>query len=190
MMNFSFQVVQHHESADGATGDTCWPVRPAVQKGMRLLRQRSVAGPVFQVLEGGVPAGAAETDPGRLGLGRKVRLSAASLPTPSHPGLKKNPACPCHVFQYIILFHLDVIVDHNIFLLINGVSSVKCPWHQTAARGGGSICQQSWSADTVTLSVHSTTTTPRTCISRTFLQVWGEEDQREDTESDHRKEVL
>ncbi len=75
MINFSFQVVQHHESADGATGDTCGPVRPAVQKGLRLLWQRSMAGPVLQVLEGGVPAGAAETDPRWLGLGRKVRHS-------------------------------------------------------------------------------------------------------------------
>ena len=79
MMNFSFQVVRHHESADGATWDTCGPVRPAVQKGMWLLWQRSMAGPVLQVLEGGVPAGAPKTDPGRLGLGRKVRPSAASL---------------------------------------------------------------------------------------------------------------
>lgn len=64
MMNFSFQVVRHYESADRATGDTCGPIRPAVQKGMRLLRQRSMARSVFQVLEGGVPAGTAETDPG------------------------------------------------------------------------------------------------------------------------------
>lgn len=76
MMNSSLQVVQHHESADGATGYTCGPVRPAVQEGMRLLWQRSLAGPVLQVLEGGVPAGTAETDPGRLGLGGKVRPSA------------------------------------------------------------------------------------------------------------------
>ncbi|XP_035998726.1 rab5 GDP/GTP exchange factor isoform X1 [Fundulus heteroclitus] len=45
---------------------------------MRLLWERSVAGPVLQVLEGGVPAGAAEADPGRLGLGRKVRPAAAA----------------------------------------------------------------------------------------------------------------
>lgn len=44
-----------------------------MQKGMRLLRQRGVARPVLQVLEGGVPACAAETDPGRLGFGGKVR---------------------------------------------------------------------------------------------------------------------
>lgn len=73
MMNFSFQIVRHYESTDRAAGDTRGPVRPAVQKGMRLLRQRGMAGPVLQVLEGGVPAGTAETDPGRLGLGRKVR---------------------------------------------------------------------------------------------------------------------
>ena len=64
MMNFSLQVVLHYESADGATRDTCGPIRPAVQKGMWLLRQRSMAGSVLQVLEGGVPAGTAETDPG------------------------------------------------------------------------------------------------------------------------------
>ncbi len=104
MLNLSFQVVRHHESADGATGDTRGPVGPAVQKGMRLLRQRGVAGPVLQVLEGGVPAGTAETDPGRLGLGRKVRPSAASLPTPSLAGLKKPQlayfAVFCCILQY------------------------------------------------------------------------------------------
>lgn len=73
VMNFSFQFVKHYESADRATaGDTCGPIRPAVQKGMRLLWQLSMAGSVLQVLEGGVPAGTAEADPGRLGLGRKV----------------------------------------------------------------------------------------------------------------------
>lgn len=69
------QVDQRHESA---TGDTCGPVRPALQKRMWLLWQRSMAGPVLQVLEGGVPACTTETDPGRLGLGRKVRLSVTS----------------------------------------------------------------------------------------------------------------
>lgn len=65
VMNFSFQLVNHYESADRTTaGDTCGPVRPAVQKGMWLLRQRSMAGSVLQVLEGGVPAGTAEADPG------------------------------------------------------------------------------------------------------------------------------
>lgn len=72
-MNISFQVIQHHESADGAAGHPCGPIRPAVQKGMWLLWKRSVAGPVLQVLEGGVPEGAAEADPGRLGLGREVK---------------------------------------------------------------------------------------------------------------------
>lgn len=81
MMNFSSRVVQHYESADGATGDTRGPIRPAVQKRMRLLWQRSLAGPVLKVLEGGVPAGTAETDPGRLGAGRKVRPLAASPQT-------------------------------------------------------------------------------------------------------------
>lgn len=73
-MTRSFQVLQHHESADGEAGHTRGPIGPAVQKGMRLLRKCSVAGPVLQVLEGGVPAGAAEADPGRLGLGGEVRL--------------------------------------------------------------------------------------------------------------------
>lgn len=70
-----------------------------MQKGVRLLWQRGMAGPVLQVLEGGVPAGTAETDPGRLGLGREVRPSAASLPTPSLAGLK-NPNWPCSTLQY------------------------------------------------------------------------------------------
>lgn len=77
IMNFSLQVVQHHESADGATRDTCRPVRPAVQERMWLLWQRSVAGAVLQVLEGRVPAGTTKTDPGRLGFGRKVRRAAS-----------------------------------------------------------------------------------------------------------------
>lgn len=104
-MNFSFQVVRHHESADGATGDTCGPVRPAVQKGMRLLWQRGMAGPVLQVLEGGVPPCTPETDPGRLGLGRKVRPSAALLRTPSLAGLKKSQL----TLQYLTVqcYYLD-----------------------------------------------------------------------------------
>lgn len=65
VITFSFQLVEHYESADRATtGDTCGPVRPALQKGMWLLRQRSMAGSVLQVLEGGVPAGTPEADPG------------------------------------------------------------------------------------------------------------------------------
>lgn len=71
--------LSHHESA---TRDTCGPVRPALQKGMRLLREHSVARPVLQVLEGGVPACATEADPGWLGFGRKVgpfRIGADAL---------------------------------------------------------------------------------------------------------------
>lgn len=98
MMNFSFQFVQHHESADRATGDTCGPIRPAVQKGMWLLWKRSVARPVLQVLEGGVPAGTAETDPGRLGLGRKVRPSGAWIHSPS--GLKRIKILPSCLSQH------------------------------------------------------------------------------------------
>lgn len=63
------QVIQHHESADRAARHTRGPVRPAVQKRMRLLWKRTVAGLVLQVLEGGVPAGATEADPGGLGFG-------------------------------------------------------------------------------------------------------------------------
>lgn len=80
IINFSLEVVQHHESADGATRDTCRPVRPAVQERMWLLWQRSMAGAVLQVLEGRIPAGTTKTDPGRLGFGRKVRHCAASWP--------------------------------------------------------------------------------------------------------------
>lgn len=47
-----------------AARDTCGPVGPALQKGMRLLWEHGVARPVLQVLEGGIPASAAETDPG------------------------------------------------------------------------------------------------------------------------------
>lgn len=72
----AFSSPGHHESADGAAGHPRRPVGPAVQKRMRLLWQRCMAGPVLQVLAGRVPAGPAEADPGRLGLGGKVRAAA------------------------------------------------------------------------------------------------------------------
>lgn len=60
----AFSSPGHHESAEGAAGHPRRPVGPAVQKRMRLLWQRRMAGPVLQVLAGGVPAGPAEADPG------------------------------------------------------------------------------------------------------------------------------
>ena len=90
--------------------------------------------------------------------------------------------CPCCILQCSILFRLEVFLckisgacfvtpDHHNFLLITGVYSFKCPWHQAAARGGGSVCQQSCSADTVPLPVHSATASPRTRLNGPFLQV-------------------
>lgn len=58
---------QLDESAEGAPRDPRGPVRAALQQGLWLLWQRSLAGPVLQVLAGGVPAGPAEADPGGLG---------------------------------------------------------------------------------------------------------------------------
>lgn len=108
---------------------------------------------------------------------------------------------PCCISQCSILFRLEVFLckisgacfvtpDHHNFLLITGIYSFKCPWHQAAARGGGSVCQQSWSADTVPPPVLSATTSPRTRLHGPLLQVWGEEDQWENTESDYREKVL
>lgn len=100
------------------------------------------------------------------------------------PGLKTIEI----VFAVQRYYYLDAImlVLLKTSLAFYAPLNIKCPWHQATARGGGSVCQQSRSADTVPLPVHCATATPRTRLLRTLLQVWGEEDQWEDTESDHR----
>lgn len=135
--NLSFQLVERYESADRATaGDTCGPVRPAVQKGMRLLRQRSMAGSVLQVLEGGVPAGTTEADPGRLGLGRKVRPLISGLVlvlvscTSSFIPHQANATFSATVNELTCAFCWFINCCH-----------VHFPGLQVATRGGGSICQ-------------------------------------------------
>lgn len=59
-----------------------------------------------------------------------------------------------------------------------------CPVCQAAAGGGSSLRHQSWLPDP------GATNTPSPPISGTLLQIRGEKNQREDTESHHREEVL
>lgn len=55
--------------------DPCGPVRAAVYEGMWFLWQRGLAGPLLQVLAGGVPTNQTQTDPGGPCTGREVWLS-------------------------------------------------------------------------------------------------------------------
>ncbi len=115
-----------------------------------------MAGPMLQVLEGGVPESSAETDPGGLGSGWEVSLKQQL----DHALSKRN-----------IQHHQDI---RKAEMMFRQTAVMMCFLSQAAARRGGGLCQQSQFLS------DPASTVPLSALSLHLLQVWGEENQRED----------